>query len=202
MTAGSADDSVPSGPTDRKGAVRARILAAAVGLFGELGYHATTMGRVAAQAQVARATVFNHFTHKELLLAEVLHAHHISFVDLLRSHTDPTLPLPQRILQAQEQWSIAFARDVEAALPLVRAWVDAGGPLLPTSDSTADVLAEMIRAAQDAGSLSRTGSPTTVARAMNDVLTGAMVRWTTERAPTAESLCAAMGAAARLIRLE
>ncbi|MBJ7289562.1 TetR/AcrR family transcriptional regulator [Williamsia sp.] len=202
MTAESADDSVASGPPDRKSAIRERILAAAVRLFGDLGYSNTTMERIAVEAQVARATVFNHFPQKELLLGEVARSLHTSFADLLRSDTDPALPLRNRILDAQERWSLAYAQDVEVALPLVRAWVYAGGPLLPVPDSTAEVLTEMIAQAQDDGSLPRAGSPDSLGQAMNDALTGAMVRWTKQSHPTAESLRDVMLAAVRAIRLE
>ncbi|GAA1459077.1 TetR/AcrR family transcriptional regulator [Williamsia maris] len=202
MTPEDTGEPVESGSPDRKGSIRERILATAVELFGELGYTETTMERIAVEAQVARATVFNHFPQKELLLGEVARSLHTSFGDLLRKDTDPALPLRNRILDAQERWSLAYARDVDAALPLVRAWVYAGGPLLAVPDSTAEVLTEMIAEAQDDGSLPRAGSPASLGQAMNDALTGAMIRWTKQEEPTAESLRDVMLAAVHAIKLE
>ena len=195
-------DPVDPGSPGRKGSIRERILAAAVELFGELGYTETTMERIAVEAQVARATVFNHFPQKELLLGEVARSLHLSFADLLRTDTDPALPLRDRILDAQERWSMAYARDVEAALPLVRAWVYAGGPLLPVPETTAEVLTALIAEAQDTGELPRIGSPAALGQAMNDALTGAMIRWTKQEEPTAESLRDVMLAAVNAIKLE
>ncbi|GAB2956729.1 TetR/AcrR family transcriptional regulator [Amycolatopsis acidiphila] len=44
--------------------MRARLLAAALELFGKYGYDATTIDQIAAKADVARQTVLNHYPHK------------------------------------------------------------------------------------------------------------------------------------------
>jgi AcrR family transcriptional regulator len=44
--------------------MRARLLAAALCLFAENGYEATTIDQIAEQADVARQTVLNHYAHK------------------------------------------------------------------------------------------------------------------------------------------
>jgi AcrR family transcriptional regulator len=44
--------------------MRARLLAAALHLFAEHGYEATTIDQIAEQADVARQTVLNHYPHK------------------------------------------------------------------------------------------------------------------------------------------
>jgi AcrR family transcriptional regulator len=49
---------------------RDRVFAVAIELFVERGYHNTTMEDIAEQAQVARATVFNHFERKMTFLEE------------------------------------------------------------------------------------------------------------------------------------
>lgn len=56
----------------RKQETRARILEAAVELFGEVGFEATKVGDVCERADVARQTFFNHFPSKSDLLAELL----------------------------------------------------------------------------------------------------------------------------------
>ena len=56
----------------RKQETRARILEAAVELFGEVGFEATKVGDVCERADVARQTFFNHFPTKSDLLAELL----------------------------------------------------------------------------------------------------------------------------------
>jgi AcrR family transcriptional regulator len=49
---------------------RDRVFAVAVELFIERGYHNTTMEDIAERANVARATVFNHFERKMMFLDE------------------------------------------------------------------------------------------------------------------------------------
>jgi AcrR family transcriptional regulator len=56
----------------RKQETRARILDAAVELFGEVGFDATKIADVCERADVARQTFFNHFPAKSDLLAELM----------------------------------------------------------------------------------------------------------------------------------
>ncbi|MDT8914469.1 TetR/AcrR family transcriptional regulator [Amycolatopsis sp. PS_44_ISF1] len=50
--------------------MRARLLTAALKLFGERGYEGTTIDDIAAEADVARQTVLNHYPHKRDFLRE------------------------------------------------------------------------------------------------------------------------------------
>lgn len=50
----------------------ARIVEAAIGVFLEAGYEATSMDRVAASAGVSKATVYAHFQSKEGLFAAIM----------------------------------------------------------------------------------------------------------------------------------
>jgi AcrR family transcriptional regulator len=54
----------------RRLAVRERLFAAAISLFVERGFTATTMDDIAERADVARATVFYHFPQKSSFLEE------------------------------------------------------------------------------------------------------------------------------------
>jgi AcrR family transcriptional regulator len=58
----------PDGRTRRRQERRDRVLAAALELFVERGYDNTTMDEIAERADVARATVFNYFARKSLIL--------------------------------------------------------------------------------------------------------------------------------------
>lgn len=49
---------------------RDRVYAAAIALFVEQGFEATSMEDIAARSGLARATVFNHFARKALFLEE------------------------------------------------------------------------------------------------------------------------------------
>ena len=50
---------------------RQRLLEAALSLFHEKGYSATTVEEIASKADVAKGTFFNHFPSKEALLHEL-----------------------------------------------------------------------------------------------------------------------------------
>lgn len=55
----------------RKREIERRIREAALALFREQGYEATTVEQIAERADVAKGTVFNYFPRKEALLAIV-----------------------------------------------------------------------------------------------------------------------------------
>ena len=57
---------------ERKEATRARVLAAARGLFDEVGYEAATIRMVAQRAGVSVGSVFTTFIGKAHLLSQVM----------------------------------------------------------------------------------------------------------------------------------
>ena len=57
--------------TRRREQTRGEIVQAAFGLFGREGYERVSMDAIAAAAGVARATLFNYFPKKELMLREI-----------------------------------------------------------------------------------------------------------------------------------
>src|ERR1700691_4314911 len=57
--------------TRRRQQTRGEIIRAAFELFGRLGYEEVSMDSVAAAAGVSRATLFNYFPQKELILREI-----------------------------------------------------------------------------------------------------------------------------------
>jgi TetR/AcrR family transcriptional regulator of autoinduction and epiphytic fitness len=62
-------DDAPQRLTDRK---RQAIVQAAIEAFRTLGFDATSMDRIAAEAGVSKRTVYNHFPSKDALFAEIL----------------------------------------------------------------------------------------------------------------------------------
>jgi AcrR family transcriptional regulator len=69
MSSDSSNEEIPLGRRERrKLEVRGRVLVAAQALFEEKGFEATTVDEIAAAADVAPATFFNHFQSKQALL--------------------------------------------------------------------------------------------------------------------------------------
>lgn len=65
----------------RTARTRERVLAATVELVGEIGFGRVTMGGVAARAQVARSTLYRHWTDLPELLDEALRTHVLRSID-------------------------------------------------------------------------------------------------------------------------
>jgi AcrR family transcriptional regulator len=55
--------------------VRDKVLAAAVQLFAEYGYHASTMRDIARIAGIQAASIYYHYASKQALLVEIMEAH-------------------------------------------------------------------------------------------------------------------------------
>ena len=64
----------------------AKIIAAAIKLFGDLGIEAASMDAVAQTAGVSKATIYNHWENKEALLLEVML--HVNGLDREREEID------------------------------------------------------------------------------------------------------------------
>src|SRR5215469_10783880 len=58
-------------PRPRSEAKRARIIDAAMRHFAEHGYHAARVGDIAAQLEIAKGSIFQHFESKDGLFFEV-----------------------------------------------------------------------------------------------------------------------------------
>jgi len=70
-TAAPPKDAVPANTLAGQGDTRSRIVAAAVALFAEQGYDATSVNQVVARAGVAKGALYHHFQSKDDLLYEV-----------------------------------------------------------------------------------------------------------------------------------
>ncbi len=79
-----------------------RILDAAKALFIEQGFPATSMEAIARRASVVRATVYNNFSHKEAIVAEIM-----------RRYIEGYVEIPQRLREEArpEQTSFELVED-------------------------------------------------------------------------------------------
>ena len=75
-----------------------RILKTVDRLFYEQGYLSTGINQIIAEAQVAKASFYQHFSSKEALILEYLETHNSSFCRQLRQLdqqiADPKLKIP------------------------------------------------------------------------------------------------------------
>src|ERR1700686_1991464 len=73
--------------------VRENVLAVAVQLFAEYGYHAAPLRDIARIAGIQAASIYYHYANKEALLVEIMESHmrqlNASLEHILREQSDP-----------------------------------------------------------------------------------------------------------------
>ena len=79
---------------------RQRILAAAVQLFAQYGYHAATMRDIARTSGIQAASIYYHYPGKQALLAEIMDTHMRNLNANLQRIVQTSLPVEQRLHEA------------------------------------------------------------------------------------------------------
>jgi TetR/AcrR family transcriptional regulator, cholesterol catabolism regulator len=166
----------PDRRSRREQEIRGRILEAAIACFLERGYEATTIDEIAERADVARATVFNHYAEKQELLTAYLARRRQELVDLLRREPRADLSARQQLYDALDLLATFNERDVAESRELIGAWWRSGGTT--TRDPyTGVVLAELIAAGQRSGEFRSEIDPALVGRLILDAYAGLVLRW-------------------------
>jgi AcrR family transcriptional regulator len=167
----------------KKLATRDRLLEAAQQLFVEVGYDATTMDDIATRAEVSRATVFNYFPRKEALFPPWIERRRAVMAALLAREENQSVDTIVRLEHAFAALCELLEADSRVTRAITGAWVRAGGPLMPGTWETADVLAETIAVGQERGDVRPDVDARAAGLALLDVYFGALVRWSAEEDP-------------------
>jgi AcrR family transcriptional regulator len=102
--------------------IRQDVLWASSALFAERGYYAVRMEDIAAAADVSRATMYRHFSNKDLVLAELTRRavreieHHAATLKGLAAETFD--------IDAFSRWMLDYVRFHRAYSGVIRAWFD------------------------------------------------------------------------------
>ena len=166
----------PDRRTRREQEIRRRILDAAIACFLEKGFEATTIDEIAERADVARATVFNHYAEKQELLTAYLARRRQELVDLLRREARADVSARQQLYDALDLLATFNERDVAESRELIGAWWRSGGTTARTPH-TGVVLAEVIAAGQRTGEFRSEMDPALVGRLILDAYAGLVLRW-------------------------
>jgi AcrR family transcriptional regulator len=84
--------------TDRKLA----ILDAALHIFAEEGYHASSISKIAAKASISKGLMYNYFESKQDLLIELFHSKHEKIIEIME--LDPKQKMtPENIINMIEK---------------------------------------------------------------------------------------------------
>lgn len=151
-------------------------------LFETLGYDAVTMEQIAAQADVSKGTLYNHFPVKEALLAHRFHGELAASLAGLGPALKalPTLAARlTRLLHASAHWSESHRAYLGPYLRYRLATVQPGGrgdARSPRSGMQA-VFAALIQDAQAAGQARSDLAADLLAHHLQFLYLGALLRW-------------------------
>ncbi len=171
-----------SGPSGD--ASRLAILDAARDLFSTQGLHATSMNDIAARAHVSRATVFNQFGSKQLILDAIMAGSLTVYRNLLAEgladETTPTIDLLKRLFSNMGhgvERNQPMHKELFGEIRRVPMSLDAPGLSPVIRKEAFDLLTEIISRGQKRGELSTRFPPETVALALDSLLSGAILHW-------------------------
>ncbi|MQY07023.1 TetR/AcrR family transcriptional regulator [Actinomadura macrotermitis] len=139
-----------------RSATRERLFAAAIELIAERGFAATTVDQIAERAGVAKGTVYYNFGSKAAMFAALLEYGVDRFAVTLREAADGLEPLAA--LEAVVGAELAFigAHEPFARLLIAETWRSGGDwqrAARLIRERAIAVLADVLRAAVDAGTL-------------------------------------------------
>jgi AcrR family transcriptional regulator len=168
----------PLGRRERKKLeTKERIVGSALALFGTRGYDATTIEDIGERADVSRATVFNYFARKEDIASELIGRRRAELAEHIAEAREKTDNTSERLSQSL----VGLARDYEAdpatGRAIIRAWLHAGGPLLPDASISAALLTEVIREGQQHGDVPPKVDATRAGLVVLDTYLGVLYRW-------------------------
>lgn len=145
-------------------------------LFEEHGFDAVTMEQIAAAADVAKGTLYNHFPVKEALLAHQFHRELAQGTAAMRAEVEAEPTFARRLtrmLRSSAEWS----RKRRAYLaPYLRYRLNNNAP----SSGIDQIFAALIARAQDAGELRRDLPAEHLGTLFKQLYFGAVMRWMTQ----------------------
>ncbi|OUC95747.1 TetR/AcrR family transcriptional regulator [Streptomyces swartbergensis] len=171
----------PAGRRERqRQRLRTAILDAALELFTEQGYAATTIDQIAERADLARRTVFNHFPRKRDML-DVWAAERRELVTARLAQASAQRAPARRQLELQmDALAEANEQDPRMARVISSGWLSELG----TFDSPFPVfesIRDSVRFGQEGGDFRSTVPPETVAEALSACYTDTLQRWLQSR---------------------
>lgn len=159
------------------------IATTAFELFEALGYDAVTMEQIAAEADVAKATLYSYFPMKEALVAHRFKDEIVAGMDGLEQRLAAEPSFASRmdlLLRESAAWHVARRGYLAYYLRYLNSPVASGdaGPDADTASSvTWRILAGMFRAAQQHGEISNAVPAERLGWYLEFLLYGAITRW-------------------------
>jgi AcrR family transcriptional regulator len=173
----------------KRDAQRERILDAARALFASRGFDLVTMGDVAEEAGVVRATVFNHFGSKgalvEAITEGVLDAWRGLLDNALADETSSTPTLVRALFEHMglgiEQFH-AFYRGVFREIMKIQVGLAEGGVAVHANERAHARLERLVARGQQRGDLSRSFATADLVSTFMSLANGTITHWLYESA--------------------
>lgn len=163
---------------------RALILEAAAKLFATRGLANVSVQDIAEAASVSRATVFNQFGSKQLVLdaitARSLETYRALLHSALADKTTPTPELLRLLFQRMGQGielNRALYREVFVEIRKVSMGLDQGGASPALRAETFAMLVTIFELGQERGDISLEHTAEALATAYDSLLSGAVIQW-------------------------
>ncbi len=155
---------------------QARILDAAHGLFSAYGFDDVSMSDVAAEAGVARATVFNHFGSKRALVEAITGEVMADYEAMLENALDhEELPVPDLVRALFEQMGAGIEGDPRFYRGVFREIAELQQGL--EERAAPEALAKLLRRGQDRAELSTDHRTDDLVRAFSALSNGTITSW-------------------------
>jgi AcrR family transcriptional regulator len=169
---------------------RQRVLDVAAGLFAEHGFDDVTMADIAAEADVARATVFNYFGSKRALIEAITEMVLVHYRDMLdEALADTVMPTPAILRQLYERMAKGieserqFFRGVFREIVRIQLGLDEGSVAQRANDDAIERLVRVVERGQQRGELSDRFDAASLAGAFRSLANGTITSWLYDDAP-------------------
>lgn len=161
---------------------RERLYHAAVSLFAQRGYDATTMTDIAERADTARGTAFNHFPTKGAFTLEWTRRRRQEAAAVASGTGTEDIGTIPRIRIYFAHLASVNERERELTTNMLLGWLHAGGPIRDDPWLSDDMVA-WIEAGKDSGEIAPSVDPYAAANLLRDGYLGVIYRWIREEQP-------------------
>ncbi|GAB2671203.1 TetR/AcrR family transcriptional regulator [Paenibacillus thermoaerophilus] len=162
---------------------RSRLIEAALHLFAEQGFEATTVAQITERAGVAKGTFFNYFDNKEDVLCEQTQDWAHEEILKVIGKPGPLIPRLRGLLQLIAQ-RIYFTKPISKAL--IQGWLGTGKAARIFEEGNREMLsaiAAVMREGQERGDISAKLPPELLAELALQTFYGVLLLWASSDEP-------------------
>lgn len=180
----------PGRRAKRSEETRERISRAALQLFAERGFNATTVEAITAAADVGKGTFFNYFENKESVLLtyrELQMERVAAFVEANLESTRPLAPLLLELAQTLTMEQEKSPGLIQSLMTAVFASDAVQKRMAEAMGRNVQILATLVARRQQSGEIRGDVDPFTIAQAFQRIIFGTMITWSLAPADSLEA---------------